>query len=314
MRPPVQDKRDASRALQMFVEAALARSFTRAAERLGLTPQAVSLQVRELEHALGAVLFARSGDGLTPTPAGERLLALAGTLVRGVDAVFADVAASLPDEPVRLAASRAGAAFVLPRPLGRFRDRYPDIAVRVETAPHREALRRLLDERVDLMLGTSHRDLDERVRYHELLAYRPVLIVPPGHPLAARGKVATHEARGCRVVLPSAETHSAQFGETVLRALAAGARIAAEVDGWGLVKRYVEAGIGVSAVPSLCVNDSDRLVVVEFDPPFPPLSYGVFSLRDRLLTPSARRFLEVLAPNAVVHPPPPARKAAPRRR
>ena len=91
---------------------------------------------------------------------------------------------------------------------------------------------------------------------------------------------------------------------TKVRALAAGARVAVEVDGWGMLERYVEAGIGVSVVPNLVASASDQLAVVELDAPFPALSFGVCTLRDRLLTAPARRCLEVMAPDAAVPPPP----------
>ena len=45
------------------------------------------------------------------------------------------------------------------------------------------------------------------------------------------------------------------------------------------------------------MNETDRLSTVSFDAPFGPRSFGVFAARDRHLTPAARRFLEVLAPD-----------------
>ena len=68
-----------------------------------------------------------------------------------------------------------------------------------------------------------------------------------------------------------------------------------EERGAGMLKRYVEAGVGISVVPSLVVNASDRLAVVALDADFPAHSFGVFTVRERMPTPAARRFLEVLA-------------------
>ena len=46
-----------------------------------------------------------------------------------------------------------------------------------------------------------------------------------------------------------------------------------------MLKRYVEAGVGISVVPSLVVNDADRLAVVSLDADFPAYSFGVFTVR-----------------------------------
>lgn len=321
-RSGIRNKRDRVRQLRIFCEAARLGNLTRAAARLGLTQPAVSLQVRELEHELGAVLLERTAAGVTPTEAGERLHALAEPLVAGVDALFGDLRRGL--EPGRgrgrvcLAVSSAGAGFVLPRHLMRFRERHPEAAVCLYGAGHRERLQRLLDERADLALGTVDAYPNETVEYHEMLTYSIALITPPGHPLAGRGPVSPREVDEHRLVVPSPETRSTQFAEAVARMFRGGANIAIEVGGWGVLKRHVEAGIGVAAVPTLCLHANDRLSVVALDAPLPTLSYGVFARRDALLTPAARSLFRLLIPNAPGPPPPPRggprRDAAPDRR
>ena len=295
----IQSKRDRVRQLRIFCEALRGGSLTAAAERLGLTQPAVSLQVRELELELGAELLERGRAGAAPTPAGERLHALAEPLVRGVDALFGDFAGTLDAHGagrVRVAASSAGATFVLPRYVARLHDRYPDTAVRLDTVPSREGLERLVDERVDLALGASAPHLEDRFLYRELLTYHRVLICAPDHPLASRERVTPHEAVAYRAVVPPKGTYSRPFGETAARGFGITIDVAVEVGGWGMLKRYVEAGVGISVVPSLVVNDADRLAVVALDADLPAHSFGVFTLRGRMPTPAAGRFLEVLAP------------------
>ena len=168
---------------------------TAAAERLGLTQPAVSMQVRELE--LGAELLERGGAGVAVTPAGERLHALADPLVRDADSLLSDFARHLdlasPDG-VRVASSNAGAAFVLPAYLKRFRDAHPDIAVRLDAATVPEGFKRLADDEVDFVVGPRERFDEERIVYRELRTYRIVLITAPDHPLAGRASVSPREA------------------------------------------------------------------------------------------------------------------------
>ena len=299
MRRPIPSKRDRVRQLRIFCEAVRAGGVTAAAERLGLTQPAVSMQVRELELELGAELLERARAGVAVTPAGERLHALAEPLVRGVDALFGDFAGSLDAQGpgrVRIAASSAGATFVAPRYVARFHERYPDTAVRLETNTSRSRLERLLDEEVDLVLGAKELHAEEALAYRELLTYHRVLICASDHPLASRASVTPHEAVAYRAVVPPEGTYSRQLGEDAARRLGITVDVAVEVGGWGMLKRYVEAGVGISVVPSLVVSASDRLAVVALDADFPAHSFGVFTARDRMPTPAARRFLEVLAP------------------
>ena len=194
IRHRIRDKRQRIRQLQAFCLTAQLGSVTQAADRLGLTQPAVSLQVRELEHECVAVLFERSPAGVSLTPAGEQLYALAEPLVRGVDEIFNDFQLVLDKSagspsPVRLAAGTAGAAFILPRFIKRFRDRYPEYSVHVRTMLHREEIQSLVDDEVDLALGPNDAYPDDELIYHELLTYRLVLIASLDHPLAGRASV-----------------------------------------------------------------------------------------------------------------------------
>ena len=307
MRRRIQSKRDRVRQLRVFCEAARLGSVSAAAARFGLTQPAVSLSVRSLELEFGVELLDRSRAGVAVTPAGERLRALAEPLVRGVDALFGDFAGALDAQgagEVRVAASSAGATYVAPRYVARFHCRHPDTVVRLETSASRSRLERLLDDEVDLALDAKEVDLvpgakasrlDDRLAYRELLAYERVLICAPDHPLAARERVTPREALAWRAVVPPEGTYSRRLAERVARGLGIDIDIAVEVGGWGALKRYVEAGVGISVVPSLVVNDADRLSVVALDADLPPPSFGVFTVRGRMPTPAARRFLEMLA-------------------
>lgn len=305
MRRRIRDKRDRIRQLRVFCEVARLSSVTRAAERLDLTQPAVSIQVRELERELEAVLLERDAMGVTLSAAGECLYALAAPLVRGVDGLYGGSHHRFDAESggrVRLAATSAVADFVLPRYLKRFHDHHPDAAVRLDTATFSEGLERLLDEKVDLMLGIHDPYPQERVEYHELGTYGLVLITPLDHPLAGRESVSPQDVRAYRSVVAPADTYSLRSGETAVSAFGIEDNAVVEVGGWALIKRYVEAGIGISVIPSLCVTASDRLSVTPLDAYFPPRNYGVFVLHDRVLTPQARRMFSVLLPDAVEPP------------
>ena len=63
-----------TRALRTFEAAARHLNFTRAADEVGLTPAAVSYQIKEIEEQLGIVLFARTSRSIQLTPAGAVLL------------------------------------------------------------------------------------------------------------------------------------------------------------------------------------------------------------------------------------------------
>src|ERR671933_2641065 len=80
-----------TRQLAAFCEVVERRSFSQAAERLGVTQPAVSLQIRSLEQRLGQQLLDRSGRRVEPTEAGRRLYTGAQRLLALEDQLLDDV-------------------------------------------------------------------------------------------------------------------------------------------------------------------------------------------------------------------------------
>jgi len=127
--------RDTLSDLTAFLAVARARSFTRAAARLGVSQSALSQTIAGLEERLGVRLLTRTTRSVAPTEAGERLLAGIGP---HFDSIAAELAAlgELREKPagtIRITTSEHAAATRLWPVLANFLPRYPDIKVELST-------------------------------------------------------------------------------------------------------------------------------------------------------------------------------------
>ncbi|MFE2853083.1 LysR family transcriptional regulator [Streptomyces lavendulae] len=121
--------------LRVLVAVAEAGGFSAAAHRLGITQSAVSHSVRGSEAKVGAVLFDRGRAGASPTPAGERAVALGRRILRLYEVLGAEARAAgrAPAGPaaaegvLRIAAFRSAALHLLPPALERLAARHPGI-------------------------------------------------------------------------------------------------------------------------------------------------------------------------------------------
>lgn len=304
---PFSDKRDRVRQLRIFCEVVRAESISEASEHLDLSPPAVSLQVRELEHEYGALLLERRSTGVVPTPAGRRLHALAEPLIQNVDRLFGDqpLANGTPRAGrVSVTAGNVGSAYILPRYVKRFRERVLGGSVRLLTLPWEEGLKRLLRGEVDLMCGAAAPFPEKALRYAEMFTYAAVLIVPLDHPLAGHAQFNSQRLDDERAIMPAKGTPSRQFGEHVTRVLGLDPQSALEVGSWSEVKRYVEDGLGIAVVPGPCLTESDQVSALSLGAQFDERSYGVYFPRSEALSPAANCLLELLAPNWADSPPP----------
>src|SRR3954451_10042897 len=121
--------------LLAFLAVAQARSFTRAAAKLGVSPSALSHTIRGLEEQLGLRLLTRTTRSVAPTEAGERLI---GVIAPRFEEIEAEITAlgELREKPagtIRITATDYAIETILWPKLTKFLCRYPDVQVELIT-------------------------------------------------------------------------------------------------------------------------------------------------------------------------------------
>lgn len=178
------------RQLRYFVAVAEEGSVTRAAERLHLAQQSLSQQIRTLEAQLGVDLFERSHRGAALTDVGEVLLREARSVLaqaeRAVDAVHR--AARGEGGELRVGFLPSVANYLLPPVVRAFRERHPDVALRVEDAAIAELIAGVREGRLDA--GLSRPPLVADLASEVILREPVAAVLPEDHRLAERSELA----------------------------------------------------------------------------------------------------------------------------
>jgi DNA-binding transcriptional LysR family regulator len=145
--------------LRSFVLIAEGDSVTRAAQRVGRTQSAVSMQMKRLEDVLGEPLFRRESGGLAPTARGAWLLERARTLLSLNAEIIANFRAAPISGEVCLGSPDDYTLQWLPGILARFAESHPGIEVDVLCMSSEELARRLKSDRLDVALVTEGHDV-----------------------------------------------------------------------------------------------------------------------------------------------------------
>jgi len=244
------------RHLRYFVAVAEELHFGRAAQRLHIAQPPLSQQIRRLEEMLGHALFVRTSRDVRLTAAGEELLERARHTLTKIEA---DVAAAQ-----RIGRGEAGALMVgfvgsgmltvLPRMLGRYRKRYPQVDLQLRELHTAELVTAMLNGTVDVGFL---RDADEvEGLYIEVLVREPfVLVLPRKHPLAKEKTVAVKSLRDEPFVLFSRSYGSVAWKKTIAVCERHGflPRVVQEAPQWLTIVSLVGAGLGVTIAPA-CVE------------------------------------------------------------
>jgi len=174
------------RQIEAFIAVYEAQSFTQAASRLGLTAQATSQLIAELEAIVGFRLFDRTTRKVALSSAGRDFLGSASTLLRHVRAAdsAADDVRNRATGVVRVGAPLVLASCVLPLAIREYQSSKPKVVVRVRDVPVDHLVNRVSDGDVDLAIGPDSRT-DDSVTATQLFDSAWVLWCSPAHPLAA---------------------------------------------------------------------------------------------------------------------------------
>ncbi|PCJ63105.1 MAG: LysR family transcriptional regulator [Candidatus Hydrogenedentota bacterium] len=284
--------------LRGFCLAAHTGSMSKAAEKMFLSQPSVTLQIQALERELDTKLFDRKGPKIELTHDGEILYELAQPLVNGfasLDETFNARRNSIDTGRISIAAGGSTIQYVLPKFVDKFVHEYPKVDMRLMSVTGKDGLEMLYAGEVDFCVGPML-DIPEDIEFHPIVAYDSVLITPKGHPLSKRRRVLPRHISKYPLILPPRHLSTWRQVEYVFAQEGLPYEVRLEVGGWEVIKRYVEIGLGVSIVMSICITGNENLEVIPVQDYFPRRTYGVVMRKGRQLSPQARGFIETLDP------------------
>jgi DNA-binding transcriptional LysR family regulator len=254
--------------LRAFVGVVELGSFSAAAERLGVTQPAVSMQVRQLEKRLGVQLIERVGRRAKASAAGHELLLHAARIEAAVSQALEAVAphSSGATGRVRIGTGATACIFLLPPLLRELRQRHPGVEITVTTGNTADIVKAIDDNRLDVGLVTlplSGRSL----HVVPVLDDEFVAIAPREIGLPQRVSAAALAERPLLLYEPGGNTR--RIADQWLAKAATPLRPVMSLGSVEAIKQMVGAGLGCSILPQMAVRGemaSGALVVRSLTP------------------------------------------------
>ncbi|NCF35444.1 MAG: LysR family transcriptional regulator [Gammaproteobacteria bacterium] len=263
------------RRLKVFHTVAKLLSFTKAAEALHMTQPAVTFQVRQLEEYFNTRLFDRTHNKVNLTPAGERVAEFAERIFD----LYSEMENSVRDltgeisGALTIGASTTIAEYMLPALLGEFKNRYPDINLRLKVSNSEGIVSMVEHNVIDLGLvesQVSNKNLIVEVCHDDQL----VVVAAPDHELVKRGAkvkaaeivkypfVSREEGSGTReVIMQYLIDKNVNPGEM---------NFCLELGSPEAIKGAVEAGMGITIISRSIIDKElklNTLCELQLDPP-----------------------------------------------
>ncbi|KRF34563.1 LysR family transcriptional regulator [Paenibacillus sp. Soil787] len=275
--------------LKIFLAVVQTGSFTRAGKLLHASQSGVSHSIGDLEKELGIILFTRNRNGVMLTDAGEQILAHVREIVNHTEQINQVAAASrdVKNGTIRIGAFPSFSANVIPGIFQAFRSHYPGVELLLFEGSYAEVEAWIKAGAVDLGFLADPSDGLDIV---QLLSDPYVVVLPANHPLGVHDIISieqlTHEPflslkSGCeRLVMSAFQEKGLSLNKQF------------EVAENSTILSMVEAGIGVSIVPSMILPAMPANVEVK--PLNPPIirKIGLAVLSQQIVSPVVAAFIK----------------------
>lgn len=225
-------------------------SFTAAGERLHVSQSAISRQVLLLEEEFKEPLFLRFGRRIQITPTGEKLLQLS----HRVFADIRDTTGEILDHKkkltgtLRLVGGMTVCLYVFPALLQDYRQRHPDVDIKVITGGTPRLVRKLRSGAADLGLLTLPID-DPALQTVPAIEEELLLVMPVGHPLASERTIAPQALVRQPFILFETGSNTRRAIDQFFGRADIQPQIVAETENVEIIKSMVASGLGITIVP-----------------------------------------------------------------
>ena len=283
------------------------RSFSRAAEELGLTQPSVTARIQGLERDMQETLFERNGRGVGLTEVGASFLPHVQRVLKalqdGRDAVQS--LRQLELGTLRLGAAPTISTYVLPALVKEFRSRYPGLDVSVRTEYSDQIVQMVLADEVHVGLERtiSHPEVITVPLYQEEV----VLVTSPGHPFAKRGVATSEEVSRQPLIMFNQGSSYYTLVHDALRKAGALVTPMMELDNMEATKKMVEEGLGVAMLPRVAIErevQRGELRQIRVDGmETPQREIALIYRQSRPLSRAAQAFVHLLEERYGVHAP-----------
>ncbi|MGD0232831.1 MAG: LysR family transcriptional regulator [Syntrophorhabdales bacterium] len=288
--------------LRSFYTAAKTGSISKAAQELMVTPPAITMQVKQLEEAVGISLLVREGNSIQPTRAGQELFKKAERIFQEIhetEAFLEDMSTGKLGE-LRIGCPEMPSTHPVPRLIAEFKKAYPGIKILVDQGPDAEIFKSFEDQRNELVV-IRHRPNTGRLKTRVIGKEKLVLIASSSSTRAPGNEMSVRQLSEIPLILKGEGSATREVVLEYLRKFKVHPQIAMESSSVSVIKEIVRQDNGVAFIERTVVEaelDEGSLKIIRILEGSPVIEIGVAYRNRRELSPAAWAFLRLLEKSA----------------
>jgi len=236
-------------------------SFKKAADLLYVTQPAVSLQIQNLEKQLEITIFDRGGRKALLTEAGRLLLDYCERILNQCDEACKAIEDlnSLKGGTLVIGASQTTGTYLMPRMIGLFRQKYPDVSVQLQVHSTRRTGWSVANGQIDLAIigGQLPGDLENLLQVIPYATDELALVLPTKHPLSQKKELLKEDLYKLNFVTLDSQSTTRKVVDKLLQDSGLEIqrlKIEMELNSLEAIKNAVQSGLGASFLPVVAID------------------------------------------------------------
>lgn len=234
---------------------------TQAAEELRIAQSAVSRQIHLLEQELGVSLFIQHGRNVQLTPVGKLFYKRIEAILADIDKAIIEVQDFINPEygEVRIGFPHSLGVILVPDIVSKFRQHHPHVRFKLRQGVYQSLLRDVLRGELDLAFIAPYPAKHEQVTGEQLMEEELFVILPQGHRLAGQSSIHLQQLKDEPFVLFNEGYSLRTIVWDACQEVGFTPKIAFEGEETGTIRGLVAAGMGVSLLPYLALQEVSPL-------------------------------------------------------
>lgn len=287
-----------NRNVATFIKVVEMNNFTRAAESLGYSQAAVTAQIKQLEHELGAPLFDRIGKRINLTRAGEAFLPYAFRLLKAEDEAIAcireqgDLSGTL-----RIGTTSSLSIGALPQAAIDFIKEHPNVNIVIQVSDFTKDLReKLIAGTMDLVWAMTEPPNPQNFQRILEKDVPIVFVAHPDHPLAGK-KVSLRKILAEQLIVADREVGYTYYLNKFANDIGLQLEPVLEIGSVSAIINILEGGYGVSYLPYFVVQqaiEDGNLALIDVSCPDPELKSNIICHKGKWIDPVIKNFIEFI--------------------
>lgn len=286
------------RNLITFIKVAETRNFSKAAEQLGYSQSAVTMQIHQLENELGIRVFDRLGKTISLTNPGKQYLKYAKEMI------FLEEKArqSVQSTPtmygeLKMEIAESLSICFLPTIIHHYRSQYPDVDLIIKTADPNVMFTDLQSGEIDMVYTLDKEFFRNDIICPRKLAEPIYFIAPASHPLAGKKTVTIQDLLAEPFILTDCGMSYRDELDKLLAQQGEKLRPFLEVGNTDVICQLVSQNVGLSFVPAYAARnyiEQGLITVLKVENLQIKMYRQLFYHKDKWLTPPMEAMMELL--------------------